>query len=315
MTDSIMSDVYASRLDQINRTCVHRWRDGARYAIHRGLSGERRGPPCSASCVVMAAGDSSPAEDPVRARADPFEPHRLASRRPPKPGVMLGTDVNPGVHVRELTSDSIRHFASASGDDNPLWCDPHHAHAAGYPAVLAPPMIVFAHSLGPAIAGLRDMTASGSSWGLEFHRRLYCGETLQSRARFICVEPGNGPGGIGASFELEVWNQDLDLLVTMRGTTGAPSAAGLHQGRGSAGASPPRYTQAELAAIERAVRSERRRGDEALQVNPPRPGEQIGPIVKGPLVLGDFVHWYGACGPDCLAGPTSRERAVSSIEP
>src|SRR5581483_6831492 len=97
MTDSIMSDVYASRLDQLNRTSVHRRRGGARYSIHRGLSGGRRGPSCSASCVVMAAGDSSPAEDPVRARADPFEPHRIAPSRPPKPGVMLGTDVNPGV--------------------------------------------------------------------------------------------------------------------------------------------------------------------------------------------------------------------------
>ncbi len=42
----------------------------------------------------------------------------------------------------ELGRGSIRYFALAVGDDNPLYTDEEYARAAGYPSVIAPPTLV-----------------------------------------------------------------------------------------------------------------------------------------------------------------------------
>ncbi|MBL8383265.1 MAG: MaoC family dehydratase N-terminal domain-containing protein [Burkholderiales bacterium] len=42
----------------------------------------------------------------------------------------------------ELGRASIRYFALAMGDDNPLYVDDAYAQAAGYPSVIAPPTLV-----------------------------------------------------------------------------------------------------------------------------------------------------------------------------
>ena len=42
----------------------------------------------------------------------------------------------------ELGRASIRHFALALGDDNPLYVDDDYAKKAGYPSVIAPPTLI-----------------------------------------------------------------------------------------------------------------------------------------------------------------------------
>jgi acyl dehydratase len=42
----------------------------------------------------------------------------------------------------ELGRASIRYFALAMGDDNPLYVDDAYARAAGYPSVIAPPTLI-----------------------------------------------------------------------------------------------------------------------------------------------------------------------------
>lgn len=42
----------------------------------------------------------------------------------------------------ELGRASIRYFALATGDDNPLYCDDKYAQEAGYASVIAPPTLV-----------------------------------------------------------------------------------------------------------------------------------------------------------------------------
>jgi len=42
----------------------------------------------------------------------------------------------------ELGRASIRYFALALGDDNPLYVDEDYARAAGYPSVIAPPTLI-----------------------------------------------------------------------------------------------------------------------------------------------------------------------------
>ena len=53
----------------------------------------------------------------------------------------LGREVTYEAH-EELGRASIRYFALATRDDNPLYLDDAYARAAGYPSVIAPPTLV-----------------------------------------------------------------------------------------------------------------------------------------------------------------------------
>lgn len=53
----------------------------------------------------------------------------------------IGREVTYEAH-EELGRASIRYFALATRDDNPLYLDDAYARAAGYPSVIAPPTLV-----------------------------------------------------------------------------------------------------------------------------------------------------------------------------
>jgi acyl dehydratase len=53
----------------------------------------------------------------------------------------IGREVHYRAH-EELGRASIRYFALAMGDDNPLYVDDAYATQAGYPSVIAPPTLV-----------------------------------------------------------------------------------------------------------------------------------------------------------------------------
>jgi acyl dehydratase len=53
----------------------------------------------------------------------------------------IGREVNYGA-PEELGRASIRYFALAIGDDNPLYVEEDYARRAGYPSIIAPPTLV-----------------------------------------------------------------------------------------------------------------------------------------------------------------------------
>ena len=53
----------------------------------------------------------------------------------------VGREVHYPAH-EELSRASIRYFALALGDENPLYVDENYAKEAGYPSVIAPPTLV-----------------------------------------------------------------------------------------------------------------------------------------------------------------------------
>jgi acyl dehydratase len=53
----------------------------------------------------------------------------------------IGREVHYPAH-EELGRASIRYFALALGDDNPLYVDEAYAREAGYPSVIAPPTLI-----------------------------------------------------------------------------------------------------------------------------------------------------------------------------
>jgi acyl dehydratase len=93
---------------------------------------------------VLAGGDGSPFAELVTGALlvgattpDPFgdiPPH-------PTPGSAAGP---AAVVTRQVSTEMVRRYAEASGDDNPIHLNPEAARAAGFPGVIAPGMSVLA---------------------------------------------------------------------------------------------------------------------------------------------------------------------------
>lgn len=103
---------------------------------------------------------------------------------------------------------SIRYFALAVGDDNPVYTDPEAARAAGYKDVVAPP--TFACETNQYMTGRPDPAGYiGHSWDLEvpstrlirgghryrFHRPLYPDDQLVVRWRITAMDEKTSRGG------------------------------------------------------------------------------------------------------------------------
>ncbi|MGH6916176.1 MAG: hypothetical protein ACREJ0_00550, partial [Geminicoccaceae bacterium] len=63
-----------------------------------------------------------------------------------------------------------------------------------------------------------------------------------------------------------------------------------------------RYGAQELAELDRSLRAESRTGATPLHLEDVGVGQEIPPIVRGPLTIGDMVCWNAAIGPSYKAG-------------
>jgi acyl dehydratase len=109
---------------------------------------------------------------------------------------LLGKEESLGVFA--VTADSIREFAEAVGDLNPLYLDPEAARQAGYANVIAPPTFCM-HLRGgralpevPLEPGLVSLHAGQE---LEFYDEIYAGHTYTATAKIAEVYEKTGRSG------------------------------------------------------------------------------------------------------------------------
>ena len=103
-------------------------------------------------------------------------------------------------HVEYATVDSIRHFARAYGDGNPLYSDPAYAAAGPWRGLVAPPLFPIAAGVpappgdGPpavdvgALLGGSEPTVLSDSWTL--HRPIAEGTRLDRVSLLMAVRAG-----------------------------------------------------------------------------------------------------------------------------
>lgn len=109
---------------------------------------------------------------------------------------LLGKEVP--VCELQVTAESIRDFAEATGDENPLYLDPEAARQAGYPACIAPPLFCMKirgeyvlpdAELGPGLVSLN----AGQEF--EFYDEIYAGQTYAVSVRITDVYEKTGRSG------------------------------------------------------------------------------------------------------------------------
>jgi acyl dehydratase len=219
-------------------------------------------------------------------------------------------------HVSVTTEDSIRHFANAIGQDDPIHCDADYGAASAWGSVIAPPLYYSAMggakevtwtpeqaeamSGGDPLAGIGQYMI-GEKW--TFHRPVRPGDrVLQTTALHRVEERPPAEDGRRA---LWVTHRVLQLGATDDAPFAEMERTFHHADRDKSGAGgrsdattfePAHYDDAAMAEIDAGYAAEVTRGAEPRTAKDVEVGESIGRIVRGPLTTGDVISYHVGIG-------------------
>lgn len=219
-------------------------------------------------------------------------------------GVKISDSVEPWCY--EATRDNIRHYAHGIGDDNPLWCDPEYARNTRYGDVIAPPSFLFAcdRFISGYCGGLPGIHAmwGGADW--LWHKPVRRNAALRTEARMKdLVEHQTRFAGraIQQIYHVDFYDEaNGDLLAegdswvfrTERDTAREEGSKYLdvrERGRRV-------YTDDEIQAVYDKYRNEEVRGAETRYFEDVEVGEELPPIVKGPMTVTGFIAFAQGWG-------------------
>jgi acyl dehydratase len=219
-------------------------------------------------------------------------------------------------HYRVPNEDAFRHVAEAYGDDNPLWCDPSYGETTRWAGPIAPPHLVGGDTLigedevtrlpdavravmkGDPLGGVHAFY-SGSF--REWWNPLRPGTRVARRNALVGVQDKVGEfagravhewfGEVFAAIDGPVLAGQYRLMIR------AEREKANERKRNESIEIRP-YTDDEIAAIEAVIADERlhRRGAEPRYWEDTQVGEELGPIVKGPMRVTDMVVWHTGMG-------------------
>ena len=202
---------------------------------------------------------------------------------------------------RVATPEAIRQFAQGLGDLNPLWCDPAYAAATAWGGLLAPPAFLNAVCEGQAIVGLPGLIAFfvGARW--EWNGVIRAGDSFSVDNELLPLADKTSPGQPARVFQqgvLRYRNQRGEVAGSCRwdmmrsqaklGGGKKPQSSG--QAAPAAAQRQP-YRAEELAEIYEAIRAEKPRGRQERYWQEVAVGDEVAPVIKGPLSLSDMVAW------------------------
>ena len=232
----------------------------------------------------------------LRARIGVAEPHPL---RP---------------HYLLPTTDTFRNVAEAYGDDNPLFCDPSYAEKTVWGGPIAPPPLVGGDTLigedeiteldpdttalmkGDPLRGVHAFyAASAREWWAPLRplrrttRRNAMVAVLDKPSQFAERAVHEWTGQVFRELDGPVLAGQYRLMIrTERG-----KARERNRDDSVVLAS---YTDDQIAEIEAQYAAEGPRGTEPRWWEDVSEGDEIGPLVKGPLTVTDMICWHVGMG-------------------
>lgn len=216
-------------------------------------------------------------------------------------------------HCRVAHEDTIRHFVHAYGDDNPLWSDPEYAAKTRWGGIIAPPG--YSAGGGPEPGSersytdqerallrgdpLRGVHAFASGGRSEFWAPLRPGRTTFSRSQLVGVEMKKSEFANRAVHEWsasasrddtgQLIGMNLGLFIRTERETAEKT------GKYKDIVIEP-YTDEQIREIDEQYAREKPRGAEPRYWEQVNEGDEIDPLVKGPLTLTDILVWHVGVG-------------------
>lgn len=216
-------------------------------------------------------------------------------------GVKITKTVDPW--ITEINSDAIRHWALGIGDDNPLWLDPGYAEKTRYGGIIAPPSILYATNrvVSGYVGGMPGIHAmfAGTNWswylpitiGTRMHTEVYLKDLVEHNTRFAGK-------AIQQIYHGDFFNQQGDKLAecdswcfrTERGTARENGEKYKKDQQRKV------YTDEEIAEIHKQYANEEIRGETPRYWEDVTVGEEMSPIVKGPMTVTGFIAFVQGWG-------------------
>ena len=235
-------------------------------------------------------------------------------------GVPRRTQRRP--HHEQLTEDAFRHYAMGYGDDNPIYCEPDYGKAARWGTVIAPPLFPLtagspkvvqwtaeeesAMSGGNPLAGIGEYLC-GERW--VFGEPLFPGAPLERSDCIDAVELKRSEfgGGIGALVSSRVeWSSGPSILAVRLTDMWHAEKSGTRSASKNASVELSSYEHGQLEELDRVYADEVVRGSEPRYWETVRPGDELGPIAKGPLTLTDVITYHIGVGWGAYGGGTGK---------
>jgi acyl dehydratase len=206
-------------------------------------------------------------------------------------GIKLRTD--DCIHNEYATRMAILKFAEGVGDPNPLWTDAEYARTSPYGSIVAPPSFIWA-CFAQVQFGWRGLGGFHAGCDVEFIKPVYLGDKISAECVFESFE---GPKASSYAdetiidhFTNQYWNQKGELIARYRWWVVHFARAKARENKKFAKIELPHpWTEEQLGRIEKEILSEEVRGSRPRYWEDVAVGEEIQPVVKGPLGVTDEV--------------------------
>ena len=217
-------------------------------------------------------------------------------------------------HYLEPGTDAFRIVAEAYGDDNPLWCDPAYGRSTRWDGPIAPPVLVGGDTLvgedevdhvAPEHADLmkgdplRGVHAFYSASEREWWAPLRPGRRVHRRNALVGVldKEGDFAGRAIHEWTAQVFRDDLgSILSGQYRLMIRTERSKARQRNKNADVELATYTEDQIAEIDAQYASEGPRGADPRWWEDVSEGDEVGPMVKGPLTVTDIVCWHSGMG-------------------
>lgn len=213
---------------------------------------------------------------------------------------LIGVQLRRAPFNTEASRIAIVRFARGIGDRNPLWLEEEYGRGTRWGCMIASPTWLYTVDdtvIAPKLRGIHTIYA-GADW--EFYRPARLGDTITSEAHLVDIQEKMGQ--FCGRMVLQVSE------VIYRNQSGEPVAKvcpklircprGAAKKRGKyLGLKKYKYTRPELEVIEDAYDAEKIRGEVIRYWEDVTIGEELTPVIKGPLTAEDMLTFVNATRP------------------
>jgi acyl dehydratase len=216
---------------------------------------------------------------------------------------MIGLILRPeGPYLQDATIDTIRNFCNGIGDLNPLFRDVEHARSSKNGSVVAHPMFPYAFGWPgrtrwgfPGVHGFY----AGNDW--EFFRAIRPGDRVNCIERVVDVvekESRFSRRLVLQYVDSTYTNQRDEVICRVLGWCTRHERSASRESKKYSEIDQYEYSDTELAEITEASIAEpdRIRGAKTRYWEDIAEGEELTPIVRGPLSLMDTMGFLVGCG-------------------
>lgn len=216
---------------------------------------------------------------------------------------MIGTVLRPeGPYLQDATADTLRNWCNGIGDLNPLYREAEYGRTTRFASQIAHPLFPMAYGwIGRTRWGLPGVHGFGAGNDWELYRVVRPGDRIGCVERVVGVEEkaSKFSGRMVMQYvEATFLNQRDEIVARALGWCARHERKAAREKGKYADVKPTEYTDEEYRRIEEAALGEAMtiRGGEVRYFEDVHEGDELPPIVRGPLSLMDTMGFLVASG-------------------